>query len=230
MTVLQQWWHLDQPYVDEHFAFVRSLVSFDADSGTTVTDLIPGTTRTVDGSTSIITPFGRFGNGWSTATGNGLSVGVDLTGVPSLDYTVEFFVRFSSYGAFGRFFGISAISGGHMLSFAVPGGSFKRLNTGATEIATTGSVLTDQWYHVALVYVNGTSRHYIFLDGVQIQSQVGQIGGIGNGIFQFDLGCTKAIGGNTTINTADEFRFTHGVARYTSAFTPPGRAFPRRGP
>jgi hypothetical protein len=230
VTAIQQFWHIDHPYIDPHFAFVRSLVSFDADSGVTATDLIPGTTLVRDGTTSLVSSFGRFGNGWHTATGTGLHINRSFVGVPSADFTFEFFVKFTSYGSTARFAGVRSTSSGQLFTFAVPSGSFKWFDGGGNQKNTTGVVAPDQWYHVAMVYVTGTTRHYLFLNGVLIDSALGQVGGVGNGTFEFDLGCTKAIGGNDTQNTIDEFRFTHGVARYTSAFTPPSRAFPRRGP
>ena len=87
---------------------------------------------------------------------------------------------------------------------------------------TKASLNTFQWYHVAVCRASGTTK--LFVDGVQsgsdytdsnnyLQERV-RIGGLGN-----DTGYPAK-------GWIENVRVTKGVARYTTTFTPPDRAFP----
>ena len=87
---------------------------------------------------------------------------------------------------------------------------------GSNQLSAT--LATSQWYHIALTRENGSTR--LFIDGTQAGSAYADttnylgpqdgfltIGGL-NQSFEMD-------------GYIDDFRITKGVARYTSAFTPP---------
>jgi hypothetical protein len=81
---------------------------------------------------------------------------------------------------------------------------------------------------IALVYEAGTM--ILFADGVEIKRTTGLATTISSlllGSGQIVIGPTRsAIGGFWPDGYHDEYRFTLGVARYTSNYTPATSAFP----
>lgn len=88
---------------------------------------------------------------------------------------------------------------------------------------TMGSVVLNAWSHIALVR-NGTSIK-VYRDGVEVTSLTTSlpIGGLGSFLF----GYYSPTGSNYYFpGRIADFRFTAGVARYTTAFTPPTSRLP----
>jgi len=87
-------------------------------------------------------------------------------------------------------------------------------NTGST--LTSSTTVTDtSWHHLAFVYVRSTNLLTLFLDGVSVGSKTATIGDVTT--YPMRIG----YGGSYFQGYIDEFRFTKGVARWTSNFTPP---------
>lgn len=86
-----------------------------------------------------------------------------------------------------------------------------------------GTVSQNVWQHVAACRSNGTTR--VFLDGVQVGENLTDTADYSQSVMYVgewptDLGVVPYNG------YIDEARITKGVARYTSSFTVPARAFP----
>jgi hypothetical protein len=89
---------------------------------------------------------------------------------------------------------------------------------------TLGSGLsTGTWYHVALTR-NG-SNFRLFIDGVQV-GYTSTASSIAVTSLNPTIG-DWSLGGYSMNGYIDDFRITKGVARYTSAFTPPSAALPK---
>jgi len=91
---------------------------------------------------------------------------------------------------------------------------------------TLGSALsTGTWYHVAITRDVASFR--LFLDGVQVGYQSYSAStSIGVTSLTPKIG-DWATGGYSMNGYIDDFRITRGIARYTSAFTPPTAALPK---
>lgn len=90
--------------------------------------------------------------------------------------------------------------------------------------------ILDQWYHVAVV--RSTSQTLLFIDGRQFGVPVADANTYFNGVAS--LGVAARFDGTSTLITGssfdgwmDETRFTVGIARYTSNFTPSTGRFGR---
>lgn len=109
--------------------------------------------------------------------------------------------------------------------------------TGSTEVIKIQypwQANAGQWYHVALVRASG--ELLLFVDGVQLGLPIPDTDTyFASSTAAFAIGGQlssantngNAIAGSTLIGRLDETRFTNGVARYTSSFTPPTAMFPR---
>jgi len=107
-------------------------------------------------------------------------------------------------------------------------------STEATKILYPWSPEVGQWYHLALVRVSG--ELLLFVDGAQLGLPIPDtdtyfaasaatlaVGGQHNSA----VTTGSAVLGTTVIGRLDETRFTNGVGRYTSSFTPPTTIYPR---
>ena len=132
------------------------------------------------------------------------------------DFTIEFWVRFSSLTYVHLFSSVADSSGFIRLRFISASGWQFGGTTSSENFADTLS--TDTWYHVAFVRTSGVVK--VFRDGTQKGSDYSNTTSIdsSNGVF---------IGRNYSSTTSslngymDGLRVTKGVARYTSNFTPP---------
>jgi hypothetical protein len=98
-------------------------------------------------------------------------------------------------------------------------------NSGGSPIGVnSGSVTLNAWQHVAVTYDGSTTR--TFLNGVQQNTSASSYTAPTTRNLQY-IGMTQS-GGFTQayIGYIDDLRITKGVARYTTTFTPPDRAFP----
>jgi hypothetical protein len=219
---------------DPHFANVSLLLHFTGSTGSTsIVDSSPNAfSVTRNGSAQISTTQSRFGG--SSLLLNGTSDSIVLPpsaafNFGSGDFTIELWLRFASLSGGQRIAGGDLQSGG-TFNWAIykAGGSSELLflvgdggspwNMGST---TFGSVLANQWYHVAIVRSGNAFTGY--LDGVaggNFSSSGSVLTNNSNGAF-FGFATGDYFNGHL-----DEIRITKGVARYTSNFTPPTAAFP----
>ncbi len=98
------------------------------------------------------------------------------------------------------------------------------LVSGGSQIQS-GVLNTNQWYHFAVVRNSGVTRMYI--DGIQVGSNYTDTNnyGITNVCIIGQVGNDLAFAGGGWNGYLEDIRITRGVARYTSSFTPPSRAF-----
>ena len=97
----------------------------------------------------------------------------------------------------------------------------------ANSTVITGSALsTGQWYHIALTR-DSSSNNRMFVDGTQTGSTVSNSTNLTGTTIAY-IGANY-VGGDALNGFIDDLRITKGVARYTTAFTPPDKAFPNVG-
>lgn len=219
---------------DPNFASVQLLLHMNGSNGSTTFTDASGSPKTVTaaGNAQISTTQSKFGGAsgsfdgsgdYLTATGASLEVG-------SGNFTIEGWFYFNSLqtgirtlwahrssntGIGGPL--LTHSSGAIALYIAQSAGSWQVLgfSPGLTVSATT-------WHHIALVRDGNTIR--TFLDGAAgtTTTFTGSVHTSGD----FSLMAGAQDGTQEVDGYCDEFRLTVGVARYTSAFTPPTAAFP----
>jgi len=87
---------------------------------------------------------------------------------------------------------------------------------------TAPTVPADEWVHVAVTFDGTTFR--LFVNGVLGDSGTKTVNSAGSSTRNYiNRDIAVGIGGECWL---DNFRITDGVARYTSNFTPPTKAFP----
>lgn len=208
-----------------------------ADASTTFIDNSSSAkTVTVNGDAQIDTAQSKFGgaSGLFDGTGDGLLVpsGTDFV-FGSGDFTVEGFVRSSSFSAFQGLVGKRANSGASPYGPFVLGieGTTGRLawfsstsgSAWALALVASSGLTLNTWQHFAFSRQGTTAR--IFMDGAQVGS--GTLSGtLTTNASSVSVGSSAADSSLGLTGWLDEIRITKGVARYTSAFTPPASAFP----
>lgn len=216
-------------------SFTKLLLHFDgADGSTTITDDCAGATaHTFTNHTgSIATSQSEFGgssyncgtNGWVDTPDS-----ADFT-LGSGDFTIDFwFNRQGGSGARRIMCGQSnsagntvpaalELSAANVLhAFVSSNGSTFTNVTGTTAITAAG------WHHAALVRTGNTLK--LFLDGVQEGGDVSFSGTVFDSSDAFSIGRGGAFTTLTWNGYIDEFRYSVGIARWTSNFTPPTSAY-----
>lgn len=151
------------------------------------------------------------------------------------DVTVEGFFRFNDLTDQTQTFFSQYLNTGNQRAFwCYRGGSdFKtEINVDGTSSITVGltgafSWVINTWYHIA--FVRSGNDWMQFIDGVQIgPTVVSSIDGF-NSTAPFRIGKVRSatFDDQPFDGWVDEVRFTRGLARYTSNFTPPTAAFDR---
>lgn len=222
---------------DPYFSNVAALLHFDGTNGsTTMTDSSSiGRTFTPASGVTITTAASKFGgacasfNGTTSATITAASSADFAVGTG--DFTVEGWAYFKAYtgtatgcfqlGASGNGIGttVNSIAVGLVGSAGAWQIYANNTNTNTSGIATP----LNTWTHWAIVRSSGVTKLYVNgVLGVTVTDTT-------------NYTCTNLTLGaiNSTIYNLngyqDEFRFTKGIARYTSAFTPPTAVFPNIG-
>jgi hypothetical protein len=95
--------------------------------------------------------------------------------------------------------------------------------TTVTTVTSTSDVIAGAWTHVAVVRTGNTLK--LFISGVQEGGDVAFSGTINNSTAVLSIGAAGAFASNRWNGWIDEFRFSVGVARWTTAFTPPTLAY-----
>jgi hypothetical protein len=216
------------PSGDPFWAQVVALMHFEGpDGSTTITDQT-GRTWTAAGNAQIDTAQAKFGSSsllmdgasdWlSTSPGAGLTFGTN-------DFTIEGWIRRTAAFAVEDIWSQRGAANGITLRLNATGKVEFFYGAGTGLIATTTSIHSDgTWDFVTLSRV-GTSA-YLFLNGAL------EATGVLPGALNFGMTNPSYLGrrsdspGNFFNGHMDEFRFTNGVGRYTSSFTPPAAAFP----
>ena len=215
---------------DVHFPKVSLLLPFDGSNGATSTSDNSNNNSTVTfvGTSQISTAQSKFGGSSMLFDGNSDYLTVTNSSFSSLNtsgstFTIEFWVYFSSItGDQSPVNNYSGSSGGLLINKNSSHVITVNLSGDGADITGTTTVSAGQWYHIAL---SGSSGSYkLFLNGTQEGSTY--TGSLGGGSSTYQIGAfywssTFYYGVNGYL---DDIRFTAGLARYTSGFTPPTTA------
>jgi hypothetical protein len=228
---------------DPYFANVSSLLHFDdGDSSTSILDHSPGSPSrlwTARGNAQIDTAQSMFGG--SSCVFDGTGDYVDTPASPDFnlgtdDFTIEWWIRFSSVAGTQRIAGQSDNTGAStsasvsILKTAPADPKFQALSlSGGSVIGSctgTTTVVVDTWYHVA--YQREVTLFTLFVDGVA-EATATSASSINSSVNKFSIGRLGELNSDFVAGWVDDFRFTKGVARYVGSptnFTRPSAAFP----
>lgn len=95
-----------------------------------------------------------------------------------------------------------------------------RVNGGVEQVITSGTIVADQWYHIAFVRSSGVITGY--LNGTSFGTASFN-SNLATTLTITTIGCDQ-IGTSNFTGLISNFRFVKGTAVYTSAFTPPRSA------
>ena len=186
-----------------------------ANNSTTFTELT-GKTITPYGNAQIKTAQYKFGGSSAYFDGVGDYLSATITAIGTGDYTIDAWVYPTSVAA------------GYKTIFCLAGNINLTLNAntfawyeGGLRI-TSPAITANSWYHVAAVrsagvvslYVNGVPAGATYSSALNITGTLATVGGISASEY--------------LTGYIDDLRVTNGVARYTTNFAPPNRAFPDR--
>lgn len=207
---------------------VKLLLPMDGSNGsTTFTDYSSlGATATLTGSPTISTAQSKFGGASALFNGSNYisypsSSGYNITG----DFTIEMWYYPTSSGyptlfdhsvdaTYAPYFNLANYYGRLYLYYASGAGTCSGYLSSSANMSTNNT-----WYHVALVRSGSTLKAYV--NGTAGDTPITCTASYSE-TATFDVG-----GGGYTAGTVgyiDDFRFTNGVARYTSNFTAPTSA------
>ena len=171
--------------------------------------------------------------------------------IGSNDFTLETFVRFDRlptgseyYTIFNRWNENSVTGRSYRLYYGGPSLNGNKIDfqtstdgsgaTAVTKISYPWSPQANRWYHLALCRSGGDLL--LFVDGKQLGLPIPDsdtyktvpTAAFAIGTYYPQTSTTQAgTAGSQLIGRLDETRFTNGVGRYTSTFTPPTSMFPR---
>jgi hypothetical protein len=225
--MINPFWYLS-PGGDSYFANVASLLHFDgADGSTTFTD-VTGKTWTAFNQTQIDTAQSKFGGASGLFDGSADYIATpnhadfDLT---NQDFTIEGWVRFVSLAGVQQVFS-RWLGGQNQIGFWAGAGFGVYISTtGSNSILAlpyTSFPAINTWYHYAVCRSGADLK--LFING----TQAGSTYNIGTSALHSSTNALS-IGADALGNLNghhDDFRWTTGTGRYTSAFTPPTEAHP----
>lgn len=217
---------------DPYWADVVALLHFDGPNGSTViTDSKGLHSWTTSGLAALSTAQSRFGGSslYVVSSGDFISVAASQTsfGFGTGDFTVEGYVYLGNVYAARQIFdnrsgsdtGVGVYAGDAATNYD------NRLlaNSNVTTIAGVGSTgwTLNAWQHFAVTRATGTLRG--FIEG-NLRWTTTDSRTYASSARPF-IGCNY-LGTQPLNGYVDEVRITKGVARYTSAFTPPSAPFP----
>lgn len=217
--------------------YTKALLHFDgADSATTITDVNKGGsphTWTANGNAALDTGIApKFGSASLICDGTG-----DYVATPDHadfelgtgDWTVDLWFNRQGGNGTRRFMcgqgaggsGTTAVaielSAANVVNAAVGNGSAVTAVTGTTSFTATG------WNHVALVRTGNTLK--LFVNGTQEGGDVAFASTVLNSSTDWCVGRQGSLTTLTWNGLIDAFRLSVGIARWTSNFTPPSRAY-----
>ena len=227
VSVVEEW---DAATLDQYYNSCSLLCHFDSvnTSGRFIDNSSNNFTITSNGDVKLSTLQYKFGgaSAYFDGTGDSLTVpsAANAAFNPNNGFTVEGWVLFTSNPNF-QFIVSSAQGVGSFESYwfvgTTSGGNWRVSYGGASAVDTGVAIVLNTWTYFALSCTSTNAR--LFVNGTQIgTATVTQqnanmnliIGVYGGGALYYFNGYI------------DEFRFTKGVARYTSNFTPPSAPFP----
>lgn len=143
------------------------------------------------------------------------------------DFTIDFWVKRNAYNAYHMICGQNdSAASAATISFVIYFTNTNKIEayivTGTTYKTVTGTTaITDSnWHHVALVRYGSALRLYI--DGTQEGGDISVSGvTVNNSANKLSIGRAGEYNSQYFNGWIDEFRFTPGLARWTSNFTPP---------
>lgn len=140
------------------------------------------------------------------------------------DFTIDAWVRFADLGNNTICARTTGPSSYFYFTFEGTGLRLRDF-TGSNNVDFTRSVSisTGTWYHVAVIRTSNTYR--MFLDGVQQGADYTNSNAWTNRSDPLDVGHMTQNAGYAFNGWIDEFRFSNGVARWTTDFTPPTAAY-----
>ena len=216
---------------DVHFPKVSLLLPFDGSNGATSTTDSSNNNSTVTfvGTSQISTAQSKFGGSSMLLDGNSDYLTVTNSSFSTFNasgatLTIEFWVYFNSIsGQQDCVMNYANSSGGLVIRKNNSGNVLSvNLSGDGADITGTNALSAGQWYHVAL---SGSSGSYkLFLNGTQEGSTY--TGALGAGSSTYQIGAFYWSGSlyGPLNGYLDDMRFTAGLARYTSNFTPPTTA------
>jgi hypothetical protein len=231
-------------YLDTLFSSVSLRYAMNGANGsTTFTDLSANNyVATVNGGLAMSTAQSKFGG--SSALFNGTNSSLQFASPPGnlvtwwgTDITIECWVRCTSFASDqypgGVFWSPLIYCGGTTSSVnaywafgPVAGGSvrfaFQQTSGlyGYFQQTTGGTITLNNWHHIAMTHVAAEKRIRIFTDG-NLTGNTTWLGNPTNGPLYIGRSTFVFLNGYV-----DDFRYTYGVARYTSSFTPPAMELP----
>jgi hypothetical protein len=212
----------------------KLLLHLDGSNGATLFTDASATNHTPEavGNASITTSVNKFGQA-AIFDGSGDYIRVPDSNdwdLGSGDFTIDAWVYLNALPSSGSMAGIGGQwqdgNNGWYLAFYNNGGPillrFADYASGFNfKIDATVSISTGVWYHTAVVRVGNTFK--LFLNGTQVGSDASYSSAISNFVNYFYVG---SVGLGSYLNGAiDEFRFSKGVARWTTSFTPPSSPY-----
>lgn len=209
---------IGDPYYDN----VALLLNFNGSNGSTTFKDTSKYNRTLTPtSAEISTVQSKFGgaSGHLTATGGSLIVPSNSEINFNGTFTLEFWIYVTAYPAtVSYFFGATNNAGNYL---ALTSAGVLSITSGST--LNIGTISLNQWTHVAITQ-NATSR-FVFKDGTLTASV--SAGSTDQSTRDTDIfGLSYNFSNyHLTATYLDDLRFTRGIARYTSSFTPPTSEF-----
>ncbi|MAR21196.1 MAG: hypothetical protein CMD25_04205 [Flavobacteriales bacterium] len=215
---------------DVHFPKVKLLLPFNGSNGATSTTDSSNSNNSVTfvGTAQISTAQSKFGGSSMLFDGDSDYLTVTNSSFSTFNasgatFTIEFWVYFNSISGQQDFVMNYASSSGGLIIRKTSGHVIQtNLSGDGADITGTTTVSTGQWYHVAL---SGSSGSYkLFLNGTQEGSTYTGALGAGSSTYQIGAFYWSSTLYNPLNGYLDDMRFTAGLARYTSNFTPPTSA------
>lgn len=219
---------------DPYFSSVSLLLHMNgSNGGTRFTDSgYAPKVMTANGSAAISTTQSKFGAASGLFDGSTSSLSTPASADFSLstgDFTAEGWLYPTALGASGATQRVFLSLGSNALTLAVWNNGLRVAKADVANVldAASSSVVVNQWFHFAVTRSSGTLR--IFINGTLAASTTYSTAldrTTGNAF----VGAYYTTGASSFAGHIDELRVTKGVARYTSAFTPPTAAFPDTTP
>ena len=215
---------------DVHFPKVSLLLPFDGSNGATSTTDSSNNNSTVTfvGTSQISTAQSKFGGSSMLFDGDSDYLTVTNSSFSTFNasgatLTIELWVYFNSISGQQDFVMNYANSSGGLVIRKTTGHVIQtNLSGDGADITGTTTMSAGQWYHVALSGSDGSYK--LFLNGTQEGSTY--TGSLGAGSSTYQIGAFYWSGSlyGPVNGYLDDIRFTAGLARYTSNFTPPTTA------
>ena len=215
---------------DVYFPQTELLLPFNGTNGATTTSDLSDNNHAVTfvGTSQISTAQSKFGGSSMLFDGNSDYVSVTSSTLGSFaasTFTIEFWVYHNSLSSALIYYVINwaGASNGVYVWKNSSNVLLAQLTSNTGRITGTTVMTTGQWYHVALSGSDGSYK--LFLDGALEGTHTGSSS---TGSNTWNLGAWLYSGNNSLYyplnGYLDDIRFTSGIARYTSAFTPPTTA------